>query len=68
MEENLVHQRTVTAEEAEELQRAFVVKVYSWMMAGLLVTGVMSLLTMNTPGLLELLFSSRWPVIGLFVV
>jgi hypothetical protein len=68
MEENLVHQRTISAEEAEELQRAFVVKVYGWMMAGLLVTGVISLLTINTPGLMELLFSSRWAIIGLFVV
>jgi FtsH-binding integral membrane protein len=68
MEENMVQQRTVTAEEAEELQRAFVVKVYGWMMAGLLITGIMSLLTLNSPGLLELLFSSRWTVMGLFLL
>lgn len=59
--------RTVTAEQAEELQRAFVAKVYGWMMAGLLVTGVTSLLTINTPGLLELIFSSRWVYMGLFL-
>ncbi len=59
--------RSITAEQAEELQRAFVAKVYGWMMAGLLVTGVTSLLTMNTPGLLELIFSSRWVYIGLMV-
>ncbi len=68
MEENMIHERVISAEEAEELQRAFLVKVYGWMMAGLLVTGVMSLVTISTPGLLELLFSSRWTVIGLFVV
>jgi hypothetical protein len=68
MEENLVHQRAISAEEAEELQRAFIVKVYGWMMAGLFVTGVMSLLTINTPALMELLFSSRWTIIGLFIV
>lgn len=68
MEENIVRERVVSAEEAEELQRAFLVKVYGWMMAGLLVTGVMSLVTISTPGLLELLFSSRWTVIGLFIV
>lgn len=68
MEENIVQQRVISAEEAEELQRAFLVKVYGWMMAGLLVTGVMSLVTISTPGLLELLFSSRWTVIGLFIV
>jgi FtsH-binding integral membrane protein len=59
--------RMVTAEQAEELQRAFLVKVYGWMMAGLMVTGVISLLTLYTPGLLELVFSSRWVYIGLFV-
>ncbi len=59
--------RSITAEQAEELQRAFVAKVYGWMMAGLLVTGVTSLLTINTPGLLELIFSSRWVYIGLMV-
>jgi hypothetical protein len=59
--------RMVTAEQAEELQRAFVVKVYGWMMAGLMVTGVVSLLTLYTPGLLDLVFSSRWVYIGLFV-
>jgi FtsH-binding integral membrane protein len=59
--------RMVTAEQAEELQRAFVVKVYGWMMAGLMVTGVVSLLTLYTPGLLDLVFSSQWVYIGLFV-
>jgi FtsH-binding integral membrane protein len=59
--------RMVTTEQAEELQRAFVVKVYGWMMAGLMVTGVVSLLTLYTPGLLDLVFSSRWVYIGLFV-
>lgn len=59
--------RMVTAEQAEELQRGFVVKVYGWMMAGLMVTGVTSLLILYTPGLLDLIFSSRWVYIGLFV-
>jgi len=37
-------------------------------MAGLMITGVISLLTINSPALLELIFSSRWALIGLFVV
>jgi FtsH-binding integral membrane protein len=68
MQEHFTQERVVTAEEAEELQRAFIVKVYGWMMAGLMITGVMSLLTINSPMLLELLFSSRWVMIGLFIV
>lgn len=57
----------ITAEQAEELQRSFLVKVYGWMMAGLMVTGVTSLLTLYTPGLLDLIFSSRWVYMGLFL-
>ncbi|MBX2989899.1 MAG: Bax inhibitor-1/YccA family protein [Bacteroidetes bacterium] len=68
MNENMIQQRVISTAEAEELQRAFLVKVYGWMMAGLLITGAASMLTLNTPGLLELLFSSRWVVLGLFLV
>ncbi len=60
--------RMVTAEQAEELQRAFIVKVYGWMTAGLMITGMVSLLTLYTPGLAELVFSSSWAFLGLIVV
>ena len=65
MNEQWVTSTTVTAEQAQELQRAFVAKVYGWMMAGLMVTGIVALLTINTPALLELIFSSRWTFLGL---
>jgi len=65
MNEQQVTPQTITGEQAEELQRAFVAKVYGWMMAGLMVTGIISVLTINTPALLELVFSSRWTFIGL---
>ena len=65
MNEQAVTSTTVTAEQAQELQRAFVAKVYGWMMAGLMVTGIVALLTINTPALLELIFSSRWTFLGL---
>ncbi len=32
---------TIPAEQAEEMQRSFVLKVYGWMTAGLLLTGVL---------------------------
>ena len=60
--------RMVTAEQAEELQRAFLIKVYGWMTAGLMMTGIVSLLTLSVPGLTELVFSSRWGFLGLVVV
>ena len=65
MNEQVVSSRMLTAEQAEELQRAFVAKVYGWMMAGLMVTGIIALLTINTPALLELVFSGRWTFLGL---
>lgn len=65
MNEQGVTSSTVTAEQAQELQRAFVAKVYGWMMAGLMVTGIVALLTINTPALLELILSSRWTFLGL---
>ncbi len=68
MNENMIQQRVISTAEAEELQRAFLVKVYGWMMAGLLITGAASMLTLNTPGLLEMLYSSQWVVLALFLV
>jgi len=65
MNEQWVTSTTVTMEQAQELQRAFVVKVYGWMMAGLMVTGIIALLTINTPALLDLIISSRWTFLGL---
>ncbi len=34
MDNSMITPRAVTAEQAEELQRAFIVKVYGWMMQG----------------------------------
>lgn len=68
MENQWLTPRSVTAEQAEELQRAFVLKVYGWMAAGLMLTGIVALFTIQIPALLEILFSSRFVFLGLFVV
>lgn len=65
MDEQLTQTRMISAEQAEELQRTFVTKVYGWMMAGLMVTGIIALLTINTPALLDMVFSSKWVFLGL---
>lgn len=65
-----VNERTaqmITAEQAEDLQRAFVTKVYSWMMAGLMITGIIALLTIQVPGLVEMIFSSRFAFLGIVI-
>ena len=68
MNDELVHQRMVSAEEAEELQRAFVVRVYGWMAAGLIVTAIMALVTVQSPLLLEMIFSNKIIFFGLIAV
>lgn len=65
MNEQVTASGMLTAEQVGELQRAFVTKVYGWMMAGLMVTGIIALVTINTPALLELVFSSQWSFLGL---
>jgi FtsH-binding integral membrane protein len=52
--------RTVPEEQAEELQRAFILKVYGWMAAGLMLTAIFAFLTTSSESMLQLIFSNRW--------
>ncbi len=61
-------QRMVTAEEAEEVQRTFVTRVYGWMAAGLMVTAIMALITIQSPLLLEMIFANKVFFFGLIIV
>jgi uncharacterized protein len=65
MESEQITARTIPAEQVEELQRAFILKVFGWMTAGLMLTAVVSLFTVSTPALLEAIFSSRFVYLGL---
>ncbi|HUI65357.1 MAG TPA: Bax inhibitor-1/YccA family protein [Bacteroidota bacterium] len=65
MDEELITPRSVTAAEAEEIQRAFTVKVYGWMTAGLAITAIFALLTLSSEEMFNLVFSSRWTFLGL---
>jgi uncharacterized protein len=56
------------AEEREALQRSFMVKVYGWMAFGLLVTMLAGGFTLAMPGMLELIFGSRFGLIALVVL
>jgi FtsH-binding integral membrane protein len=67
MNEELTGGRILTADQAAEVQRAFLVKVYSWMMTGLMITGITSLLVVMTPALLELIVSNRVLFFGLII-
>lgn len=50
---------------AEELQRKFIMKVYGWMMGGLLLTAYMAYFTINSPAFLNFVFSSQLTYLGL---
>ena len=68
MEDQWLSPRTVTEEQVEELQRAFVLKVYGWMAAGLMLTGIVALFTIQIPGLIQVLATHPILFIGLLVV
>lgn len=63
-----VVQRRITAEEAVEIQQGFMVKVYGWMFAGLMLTAIVSLVVLETPVLLEMIFSSKIVFFGLMIL
>lgn len=60
--------RHITEEQAVELQQSFMVKVYGWMFAGLMLTAIVSLVVLETPALLEMIFSSKTVFYGLFIL
>jgi uncharacterized protein len=61
-------QTSVLSEDsAAEIQRAFVMKVFSWMAAGLMVTGIVSLFVLQSETLLALLFSSKLVFFGVII-
>jgi FtsH-binding integral membrane protein len=57
----------ISADSAAEMQRAFVTKVFSWMAAGLMLTGIVSLFVLQSETLLELLLTSRFAFIGVII-
>jgi FtsH-binding integral membrane protein len=63
-DETLLRQ-TIPAEQIQEIQRSFVLKVYGWMTAGLMLTGVFALLTLSSETAMQFVFSSPWTYIGL---
>lgn len=60
MLENQILPRTIPAEQEEEIRRQFVLKVYGWMTAGLVLTGVFAIMTVSSEEILQLLFANRF--------
>ncbi len=67
MEDRVVTQQVLTAEQAEELQRAFILKVFGWMAAGLMITGIMAMVTVQSQAILEFVLGNRIVYIGLII-
>lgn len=59
--------RVLTTEEIEEVQRTFIVKVFGWMMVGLLLTGSAALLTVSSQAVLEFIFGTTFVYPGLIL-
>lgn len=68
MNEQWMTTQTASAEQVEEIQRSFVLKVYSWMLAGLMITGIMALFTVNYEPLLNFVVATRFAMLGLIAV
>ncbi|MDH3252802.1 MAG: Bax inhibitor-1/YccA family protein, partial [Ignavibacteria bacterium] len=67
MDEQLYPSRVLSADAAAEIQRAFMVKVFSWMMVGLMITGIVALFVLQSETLVEALFASRFVFFGLII-
>ena len=67
MEDQMMTQQVLTAEQAEEVQRAFMLRVFGWMTAGLMITGIAAIETVNTPAILEFIFTNKIVYIGLII-
>jgi FtsH-binding integral membrane protein len=67
MDERMSVTQVLTAEQAEEIQREFLQKVYGWMAAGLMITGIMALLTVQSEAILQLVFGNRFVYLGLII-
>jgi len=66
-EDRIITQGTLTAEQAEENQRTFMLKVFGWMATGLLLTGIAGLVTISSQAILELVFSNQIVYFGLII-
>ena len=66
-EDRIITSGTLTAEQASEVQRAFMLKVFGWMATGLLITGIAGIVTISTPAILEFVFSNQLVYFGLFI-
>jgi len=58
----------VTADMQAEIQHSFIMRVYGWMTAGLVITTMAALFTLSVPGLLDAILSNMLVFLGLIVL
>jgi FtsH-binding integral membrane protein len=58
---------TLSAEDAAEIQRSFVLRTFAWMAGGLAISSVTAMLTVSTPGARQLVFGTPMVFFGLII-
>lgn len=58
----------MTTEQIHAESQRFMVKVYGWMSAALMITGFVALLTVSSEALMQLVFGSRWSFYALIII
>ena len=51
----------------EEIQRSFIVRVYGWMVIGLVITAMAAFVTLTVPGMLNTVFANPYIFFGLLI-
>ncbi len=67
MNEEYAKVRPISDEEAAEIQREFLLKVFGWMAVGLGITGIMAMFTVQSAEILEFVFGNRFVYLGLII-
>ena len=67
MDDLTVSSRVMTQEQIEELQRSFVVKVFGWMMSGLLLTGAFAMMVSSSPSIMHAIGANPIIFFGLMI-
>jgi len=57
----------ISADMQAEIQHSFIMRVYGWMTAGLIITAMAALMTLSLPGLLEAILSNMLVFFGLII-
>ncbi len=67
MDNEMMRSSALPTEQVEEIQRAFILKVFGWMAAGLMITGITAMVTIGSQAMLDVIFSNKIVYMGLII-